>query len=134
MEREHLDKKLTAISVFRSCHLGEKHLCHANMPNIRICTTISRQAHDLRLQWRRVFPRLDNVAMTDEPSSPAKPEPAAGCEPLSDAAKRALAEAEARRRAAEANAEPKAKEFQGPKGPEPTRYGDWENKGIASDF
>jgi hypothetical protein len=27
-----------------------------------------------------------------------------------------------------------AKEFQGPKGPEPTRYGDWENKGIASDF
>ena len=23
---------------------------------------------------------------------------------------------------------------QGPKGPEPTRYGDWENKGIASDF
>ena len=26
------------------------------------------------------------------------------------------------------------KEFQGPKGPEPTRYGDWENKGIASDF
>jgi hypothetical protein len=26
------------------------------------------------------------------------------------------------------------KEFQGPKGPEPTRYGDWESKGIASDF
>src|SRR3989338_5241099 len=24
------------------------------------------------------------------------------------------------------------KEFQGPKGPEPTRYGDWETKGIAS--
>lgn len=22
----------------------------------------------------------------------------------------------------------------GPKGPEPTRYGDWERKGIASDF
>ena len=30
--------------------------------------------------------------------------------------------------------QPAAKEFQGPKGPEPTRYGDWENKGIASDF
>jgi len=45
-----------------------------------------------------------------------------------------LAEAEARRKAAEANAAPAAKEFQGPKGPEPTRYGDWENKGIASDF
>ena len=26
------------------------------------------------------------------------------------------------------------KELQGPKGPEPTRYGDWERKGIASDF
>ena len=54
--------------------------------------------------------------------------------PLTPAAKRALAEAEARRKAAEANATPRQKEFQGPKGPEPTRYGDWENKGIASDF
>lgn len=26
------------------------------------------------------------------------------------------------------------KEFGGPKGPEPTRYGDWERKGIVSDF
>jgi hypothetical protein len=52
---------------------------------------------------------------------------------LTPAAQRALAEAEARRKAAE-NAKPMAKEFQGPKGPEPTRYGDWENKGIASDF
>ncbi len=26
------------------------------------------------------------------------------------------------------------KELGGPKGPEPTRYGDWENKGICSDF
>jgi hypothetical protein len=53
--------------------------------------------------------------------------------PLSPA-QRALAEAEARRKAAEANAMPREKEFQGPKGPEPTRYGDWEKKGIASDF
>ena len=53
---------------------------------------------------------------------------------LTPAAKRALAEAEARRKAAEANVKPAAKEFQGPKGPEPTRYGDWENKGITSDF
>jgi hypothetical protein len=51
-----------------------------------------------------------------------------------EAAKRALAEAEARRQSAAANAKPAPKEFQGPKGPEPTRYGDWENKGIASDF
>ena len=54
--------------------------------------------------------------------------------PLSPAAKRALAEAEARRQAAATDAKPLAKEFQGPKGPEPTRHGDWENKGIASDF
>ncbi|MHA1544717.1 MAG: DUF1674 domain-containing protein [Alphaproteobacteria bacterium] len=26
------------------------------------------------------------------------------------------------------------KELGGPKGPEPTRYGDWERKGITSDF
>ena len=26
------------------------------------------------------------------------------------------------------------KEIGGPAGPEPTRYGDWERKGIASDF
>lgn len=28
----------------------------------------------------------------------------------------------------------KPKEFGGRDGPEPTRYGDWENKGIISDF
>lgn len=27
-----------------------------------------------------------------------------------------------------------AKEIGGRNGPEPTRYGDWENKGICSDF
>jgi hypothetical protein len=54
--------------------------------------------------------------------------------PLPPAARRALAEAEARRKAAEADPHPMPKELQGPKGPEPTRYGDWENKGIAWDF
>jgi hypothetical protein len=52
--------------------------------------------------------------------------------PLSDAARRALAEAEARRKAAQGEAKPK--ELNGPKGLEPTRYGDWERKGIVSDF
>jgi len=28
----------------------------------------------------------------------------------------------------------KPKEIGGPSGPEPTRYGDWERKGICSDF
>jgi hypothetical protein len=53
---------------------------------------------------------------------------------LTPAAQRALAEAEARRRAADACVTAQQKEFQGPKGPEPTRYGDWERNGIASDF
>ena len=53
--------------------------------------------------------------------------------PLSPEAERALAEAEARRKAAQSK-EPAAKEINGPKGPEPTRFGDWEKKGIASDF
>jgi hypothetical protein len=71
--------------------------------------------------------------MPDDSSHPPKTEPPR--RPLSRAAQRALAEAEARRAvAAQAPSQPPAKEFQGPKGPEPTRYGDWENKGIASDF
>lgn len=52
--------------------------------------------------------------------------------PLSDAARRALAEAEARRRSAQPKVLPK--EVNGTQGPEPTRYGDWEKKGITSDF
>ena len=51
---------------------------------------------------------------------------------LSSAAMRALAEAETRRVAAAAQNLPP--EQGGPKGPEPTRYGDWEKKGITSDF
>jgi hypothetical protein len=48
------------------------------------------------------------------------------------AAERALLEA-ARRREAERQ-EKRPREVDGRKGPEPTRYGDWENKGIATDF
>jgi hypothetical protein len=72
--------------------------------------------------------------MTDDPSSPSATIPGAARKPLTPAAQRALAEAEERRKAAEANATPAQKELQGPRGPEPTRYGDWERKGIASDF
>ena len=52
--------------------------------------------------------------------------------PLSEAARRALMEA-ADRRAAEAGPAAAA-EHGGPRGPEPTRYGDWEKKGLAIDF
>jgi len=51
---------------------------------------------------------------------------------LPAAALRALAEAELRCSAALKVKRPK--EINGRKGPEPTRYGDWESKGIASDF
>lgn len=52
---------------------------------------------------------------------------------LSPEAQRALAEAAARR-LAEAAPAPEIREINGPQGPEPTRYGDWERKGIISDF
>jgi hypothetical protein len=52
--------------------------------------------------------------------------------PLAPAAKRALAEAEERRHAQKAAAA--AAEHDGPAGIEPTRFGDWERKGIAYDF
>ncbi|WP_188478973.1 DUF1674 domain-containing protein [Primorskyibacter flagellatus] len=51
---------------------------------------------------------------------------------LPPAAQRALAEAEARRKAAKAEAMPV--ELGGRDGPEPVRFGDWEKKGIAVDF
>jgi hypothetical protein len=51
---------------------------------------------------------------------------------LTPEAQRALAEAEARRKAA--TAKPLPKEVAGGQGPEPTRFGDWEKKGITSDF
>jgi hypothetical protein len=73
--------------------------------------------------------------MTDDTSS--RPVVAASSperKTLTPEAQRALAEAEARRLAADADEKVRPKELQGPKGPEPTRYGDWESKGIASDF
>lgn len=57
---------------------------------------------------------------------------------MPEAAKRALAEAKERRRQREAEdarlADEKERETGGPKGMEPTRFGDWERKGITYDF
>jgi len=66
----------------------------------------------------------------EKPPVGAKP----GIKRLSPEAQRALAEAEERRKAAEAESGARPKEVGGPKGPDPIRYGDWEKKGIASDF
>ncbi len=66
--------------------------------------------------------------MSDETPPPTSPERV-----IPPAAQRALAEAEARRAAAQAEAD-RIAEQGGPRGPEPTRFGDWERKGIAVDF
>lgn len=61
--------------------------------------------------------------MTDKPKTPK-----------SAAAKRALEEAARRRAEREAAVTPRPKEIAGRDGPDPVRYGDWEVKGIVSDF
>ncbi len=66
--------------------------------------------------------------MTREPLPPG----AAPGKPLPPAARRALEEAALRR--AQAAAVEAADERGGPQGPEPTRFGDWERKGVAVDF
>lgn len=79
--------------------------------------------------------------MSDAALEPtATPDPVEPPEParvLSPAAQRALAEAAERRAARDAAdkaAADDALEHGGPSGPEPTRYGDWEKKGLAVDF
>jgi hypothetical protein len=67
------------------------------------------------------------MAAPDDPNLPSRRKP------LPPAAERALAEA-AQRRAATKPGPPPAREIGGPSGPEPTRYGDWEKKGLTSDF
>ncbi len=64
--------------------------------------------------------------MTDAEIADAQPKQ------LSETAKQALAEAEARRATAKADAKPR--ELGGRGGEDPVRYGDWEVRGIACDF
>jgi hypothetical protein len=73
------------------------------------------------------------MAASDDRAAKAA-QPAAPRKPLSPAAERALAEAARRRAESERKAADRPKEFGGPSGPEPTRYGDWEKKGLTSDF
>jgi hypothetical protein len=79
------------------------------------------------------------TSSTADPSSAKASEPSANKRPLPQAAARALAEAEARRTERErGNAETQASlpttEVGGRGGLDPTRYGDWEVNGLASDF
>ncbi|MET3664065.1 DUF1674 domain-containing protein [Caulobacter sp. 1776] len=70
--------------------------------------------------------------MADLSSPSDRPPGAAPDKALSPAARRALEEAAARRAAEAAQALPPEKG--GRDGPEPTRFGDWEKKGVAVDF
>jgi hypothetical protein len=69
-------------------------------------------------------------ALMDTPKKVLSPDEIAAS--LAGAAKRANAEAEARRAAEKPQQLPP--ERGGPRGLEPTRYGDWEKKGLISDF
>jgi len=62
--------------------------------------------------------------MADSQKQPVRP----------TAAERASKEAEARRAARERFVETDQREIGGREGPDPTRHGDWEKGGIASDF
>ncbi len=70
-----------------------------------------------------------------KPGQPSEARPASSPKkPISPAAERALAEAAARRAERDRAAADQPKESQGRDGLDPVRYGDWEVKGIATDF
>ena len=69
--------------------------------------------------------------MTDNDERPSEEPPR---RPLTPAAQRALSEAAERRAKLEAASKAVPPEQGGREGPDPVRYGDWENKGIVSDF
>ena len=72
--------------------------------------------------------------MTDTNKAAAAPQSGQTGTGLAPAAQRALAEAEARRKVYLEQEAALPKEIGGRKGREPVRYGDWEIKGLASDF
>jgi hypothetical protein len=74
------------------------------------------------------------MTINDENSGKGGATPVGPAPNRSPAAQRALAEAAARRAEHERAAAQSAKELSGRGGLDPVRYGDWEVKGIASDF
>ena len=69
-----------------------------------------------------------------ETETPGAAAPEAPKRPLSPAAERALAEAKARRSVIDAEMAARPKEAGGRGGLDPARYGDWEIKGLTTDF
>jgi hypothetical protein len=80
--------------------------------------------------------RRDRNAMTDPNSGQVSQRAAleTGAQATLSTADRALAEAEERRKAYLEHEATLPKELGGRGGKEPVRYGDWEIKGLASDF
>jgi hypothetical protein len=87
----------------------------------------------LRIAHVRII-GLVMTAKDDQRLSGTPREDAPPARQLGSAAQRALAEAAVRRAEIDRNVAERPKELSGRRGPEPTRYGDWEAKGIASDF
>jgi hypothetical protein len=77
---------------------------------------------------------MGTMTVPDKPDRAAAIEPAPPPRVLTPAAQRALAEAEARRAAIDAEIAARPKEKGGRGGLDPNRYGDWEIKGITADF
>ncbi len=70
-----------------------------------------------------------------KPGQPTEARPASSPKkPVPPAAERALAEAAARRAERDRTKEERPPESHGRDGLDPVRYGDWEVKGIATDF
>jgi hypothetical protein len=80
------------------------------------------------------MPTDPDQPLPPQPANEAAPDPAGTQRSLPAAAQRALAEAAARRAHHERKAADQPKEVGGRDGPDPTRYGDWEINGLASDF
>jgi hypothetical protein len=94
------------------------------LANYVVCNKVPRKRRDKNVM---------EMSMDDEMTEdlPAKTTPVRVLPP---AAQRALAEAEARRTAIDAASAAAPKEKGGRGGLEPGRYGDWEIKGLTSDF
>jgi hypothetical protein len=80
------------------------------------------------------FNRLPGAPMSDTSPRTTVSQDASAAKRISPAAERALREAEARRKAYRDREASLPKEIGGRGGNEPGRYGDWEIKGLTSDF
>ncbi len=91
------------------------------------------KAHDTGTVDHSASPAAADVS-AGAPAGETGAAPASPRKELSPAAERALAEAAARRAEIDRKTAERPTELHGRGGLEPSRYGDWEVKGIASDF